>query len=225
MEGYEDRIPYFRVMAIMASLIFSIIGCGPSKQEAKRKEVEKQQQDKDKREIMEIAKKYNATYFPPENLGTSRYTYQIQAFFNININQPILFKGYLEDIEESDGGLYIEFFCPLGESYFIDKKAVRFRLAISEKSVQQFFGGKRQEPEAGSWDYILRRKSSSSFSYLFFEPDYFVLAKIDKISSSRIYSFSGTAHGEEVEIEPDVTKNLIATGTFIDAIAIPKEKK
>ena len=99
--------------------------------------------------------------------------------------------------------------CPLDELYFINKKAIRFRLIISEDSVKQFFKVKQEDPMLQLLD-------------LFYGPDYYVVARIENIESSRIYRFDGTANGEEVEIDCDISKNIIAYGFFIDAIGIPK---
>ena len=60
-----------------------------------------------------------------------------------------------------------------------------------------------------------------SIRYIY-KPDYYVVAKVENIESSRIYSFDATANGEEVEIDSDISKSFIATGHFIDAVGIPK---
>jgi len=62
-----------------------------------------------------------------------------------------------------------------------------------------------------------------SIRYIY-KPDYYAVAKVENIKSSRIYSFDGTANGEEVEIDSDISKSFIATGHFIDIddVGIPK---
>jgi len=203
------------VFIVIVFLLFFLTGCGPSreerqaKKEAERKELVRKNDEKEKLAIGKIANKHNAIHFPPKNLGSTAFTYKFQEFFKAHSQEPVVFKGYLEDVEQTKNGIIIEFLCPLGENYFINKKALRFRLTISESSVDQFLKEKREDPILHSLRYI-------------YGPDYYVVAKIQHIRSYRMYEFDGTANGEEVEIEPAVSPNIVSTGAFIDALAIPK---
>ena len=202
-------------ITIIVCLLFFLTGCGQSyeerqeKKEAERKELIRKNDEKERLAIGQIASKHNAILFPPKNLSATAFTYTYQKNFKAHSRDPIVFKGYLEDIEQTENGIIVEFLCPLEENYFINKKALRFRLTISENSVDQFLKGKRKDPML----HLLR--------YLY-GPDYYVVAKIEHVRSYRMYEFDGTANGEEVEIESDVSKNIVSTGKFIDALAIPK---
>lgn len=201
-----------RLIAI-ACIAFTLMCCGPSaeerhaKYEQEQSDLARKMQEKEKRAIEQITNKYNAVYFQPKDLGSYPYTYEIQMFFKKYKNMPILFKGYLEDIEETERGPVVEFLCPMGEFYMYssDKKGIRFRLAISENDLKQFLKGKRPETWMISQRY-------------WFEPDYFVVAKIDKIKGFRMYWFDGTAHEEEVEIDSNLSVNVLSTGMFIGAV-------
>ncbi len=202
-------------ITLIACLIFSLAGCGPSyeerqeKKEAERKELIRKNDEKEKLAIGQIADKHNAIRFPPKDIDATSFTYTYQRFFKLHSQNPIVFKGYLEDIAQTENGIIVGFLCSLGENYFVNKKALRFRLKISEDSVDQFLKVKREDTMLHSLRYL-------------FGPDYYVVAKIEHVRSYRMYEFDGNANGEEVEIESDVSKNIVSTGKFIDALAIPK---
>lgn len=206
------------VLTVIVSLSFLSTGCGPSheerqaKKEAERKELIQKNEEKEKRAIDQVANKHNAIYFPPKNLGATAFTYEFQEFFKSHSQEPLVFKGYLEDVEQTEKGIIVEFLSPLGEDFLVNKKAVRFRLTIPESFVDQFLKGKREDSDLHLFRYI-------------YGPDYYVVAKIENMRSSCIYEFDGTANGEEVEIESDVSKNFVSTGQFIDAVAVPEELK
>ncbi|MFH1675368.1 MAG: hypothetical protein ABIF87_18350 [Pseudomonadota bacterium] len=202
-------------IALIVCLIFFLSGCGPSyeerqeKKEAERKELIRKNDEKEKHAIGQIANRHNAIRFPPKDIDATAFTYSYQRYFKVHSQDPVVFKGYLEDIEQTKNGIIVEFLCPLGENYFINKNAVRFRLTISEDSVDQFLNVKREDPMLHSLRYL-------------YGPDYYVVAKIEHVRSYRMYEFDGNANGEEVEIESDVSKKIVSTGKFIDALAIPK---
>lgn len=202
-------------ITLIVCLIFSLSGCGPSyeerqeKKEAERKELIRKNEEKEKLAIGQIADKHNAIRFPPKDIDATAFTYTYQRFFKLHSQNPVVFKGYLEDIAQTENGIIVEFLCPLGENYFINKKALRFRLNISEASVDQFLKVKREDPMLHSLRYL-------------YGPDYYVVAEIEHVRGYRMYEFDGNANGEEVEIESDVSKNIVSTGKFIDALAIPK---
>ncbi len=202
-------------IALIVCLIFFLSGCGPSyeerwgKKEAERKELIRKNDEKEKLAIGQIADKHNAIRFPPKNIDATAFTYKYQRFFKLHSKNPVVFKGYLEDIAQTENGIIVEFLCPLEKYYFINKNALRFRLNISEDSVGQFLKVKRKNPMLHSLRYLHR-------------PDYYVVAKVEDVRSYRMYEFDGKANGEEVEIESDVSKNMVSTGKFIDALAIPK---
>jgi len=202
-------------LASITLIVCSLSGCGPSyeerqeKKEAERKELIRKNEEKEKLAIGQIADKHNAIRFPPKDIDATAFTYTYQRFIKLHSQNPVVFKGYLEDIAQTENGIIVEFLCPLGENYFINKKALRFRLNISEASVDQFLKVKREDPMLHSLRYL-------------YGPDYYVVAEIEHVRGYRMYEFDGNANGEEVEIESDVSKNIVSTGKFIDALAIPK---
>ena len=166
--------------------------------------------EKKQRMIAEVERRFNAVYFPPQEIKATSFTYEIQKFFKAHAEDTIVFKGYLEDIEASENNIIVELVCPIGEFYFFTKMAIRFRLTVLKNNVGEFLEAKRSDPMLPSLRY-------------FDEPDYFVIAKIMNIQRVRKYEFDGSANGEEVEIEAKVSRGLVATGQLIKAIAIPKK--
>ena len=208
-----------RVSLMLLIMVTSITcftnGCGSShgerqtKNEVERKELVRKNEEKEKSVMSQLVNKHNAVYFPPESLGPTAFTYEFQEFFKIHSQRAFVFKGYLEDIEQTENGIIVEFLCPLGENYFVDKKAIRFRLTISEDSVKQFFRREQEDPLRHSLRYL-------------FSPDYYVVARVKNVKSYRIYRFDGTDNGEEVEIDSDISRSFISSGWFIDAVGISK---
>lgn len=192
-------------------------GCGPSlderkaKEESKRKEQIKIDQKDEKHRIEELERKYDAVYFPPQEIGSSSYTYEIQNFFKLHEDDNIVLEGYLEDIEASENTVVVEFLLPLG-NYFFSKEGIRFRLTVPDKNVGELLKRKRSNPYMSS----LRFLSNA---------DYLVIAKVINLQKIRKFEFDGTKNGEEVEIEEEVSRGLVATGQLIRAAAIPKEKE
>ncbi len=216
---------YLHIMVIFGMVVF-IVGCDQSQTAEERKAQEEadrktqiQKIQKEKRlKIEEIERKYDAVYFPPENIGKNSFTFEIQRFFLTHAKVPIFFKGYLEDIEKTEDGIIIEFLSPLvpssiGGDYFSSEAAVRFRLIIQENKVEQFLKGKRGNSMLRSVFRSLRINV----------PNYFVVAQIENIRKIRKYQVDGSSRGEEVEIETETTKDIVSTGHFIEAIIIPKQ--
>ncbi|MFH1674999.1 MAG: hypothetical protein ABIF87_16465 [Pseudomonadota bacterium] len=211
--SFQSRI----ILVILFSLVFSATSCGPSweerqaKKESERKELIRKEEAKLKRISDQVSEKHNSIYFPPKNLQTTAFTYELQKFFENYAERAILFKGYLEDIERTNRGIVVEFLCPLGENFFINKTAVRFKLAVSDAQVKHFFEGKREEIMLHSLRY-------------FYGPDYFVVAKIADLKRTRRYEFGGSTHGEEVEINVEIPSSFVSTGVLIEAVRIPKDE-
>ena len=202
---------YLLPLTMAISIALFTAGCGPSKEE-ERKELIQKDKEEEKRVIDQLANKYKAIFFSPRGLGTTTFTYEIQEVITTHSQKPLIFKGYLEDIQRTKDGIIIEFVYPLrdGENYFFDSKSLRYRLIISEDSVKQFIKGGRKDPMSHLFRYLSG-------------PDYYVVAKIDSIDSSRMYSFNAHDDYEYVEIESEVTKSFIATGQFLDAVYISIE--
>jgi hypothetical protein len=209
--------PYRPILAIFIGLVILCTGCGPSyeerqaQKEAEKKEQTRKKQEEEKGKIADIEARFNAVYFPPQNIGSTSFTYEIQKFFEVHSENNIIFKGYLEDIEAKENNIFVEFVCPIEENYFLTKKAIYFRLAVPESKLGQFLEAKRADPMLSSLRFI-------------YGPDYFVVSKINKTQRIRKYEFDGNANGEEVEIETEVSRGIVALGQLIEAVAIPKKE-
>ena len=202
------------ILTVLLGLIILLAGCGPSyeerqaQKEAERKEKLRKKQHK----IAEVERRFNAVYFPPQEIKATSFTYEIQKFFEVHTDDTIVFKGYLEDVEASENNVVVEFLCPIGEFYFLNKTAIRFRLTVPENNVDEFLEVKRSDPILYSLRY-------------FDQPDHFVIANIMNLQKVHKYEFDGSANGEEVEIEAEVSRGLVATGQLIRAVPVPKKDK
>ena len=171
------------LLTVVISIILFTTGCGPSskerqtKKEKERKELILKRKEKEKRVISQLATKHNAVYFPPENLDATAFTYELQKFFITHSQKLFIFKGYLEDIEQTKNGIIAEFLCPLGEYYYMTPKTIRFRLTISENSVKQLIKGEREDPMFHSLRYV-------------YGPYYYVVVKVENIMRMKHWVFS-----------------------------------
>ncbi|MDH4317119.1 MAG: hypothetical protein OEV64_01895 [Desulfobulbaceae bacterium] len=208
-EFKHKNIAFFTILVLIGTLFYSF-SCGPSYEEQQaKKEIESDELIKKKEKIiMQLVQKHNAVNFPPKKLSSNAYTYELQQYFKLLTQEPIMFEGSLEDIEQDGDEIIIEFLCPVGRYYFLNKKAIRFKLSISGSSIGQFLNEKRKDTSFLPSRYLHR-------------PDYYVVAKIDNIKSYRLYEFDGKDNGDNVELSVDVIKNHVATGNFIEALAIP----
>jgi hypothetical protein len=201
------------VFIILLCLAFSVLGCKPSSEqkqaerEAERKEYIRKKEAQVKLLSDQILGKHNSIYFPPEGLGATAFTYELQKFFSTYAERAVLFKAYLEDVEKTESGIIVEFLCPLGEHFYIHKIAVRFRLTAAAESVEHFLGVKREDPLFRSIRY-------------FSEPDYFVVARIDDLRKDRRYELDGSMRKGELEISVKSSQSFISTGELIEAIPI-----
>lgn len=219
MFGDNRKLRYLKqsILAMFLGIVILITGCRPSyeerqaQKEAERKEQEQKKQEEEKRKIGEIEGRFNAIYFPPQNIVATSFTYEIQKFFEEHSDDTIVFQGYLEDIEATENNTFVEILCPIGENYFLTKMAIRFRLTVPESKVGQFLEAEITDPMLRSLRFI-------------YGPDYFITSRIIKIQRVRKYEFDGTANGDEVEIETEVSRGIVAIGKLIEAIAIPKKE-
>ena len=204
------------IFIILFCFAFSMTGCGPSyeerqtKQEAERKELIRKKEAKIKILADPISEKYNAISFPPEGSGATAFTYELQRFLSTNAERSVLFKAYLEDVERTERGIVVEFLCPLGEKFYINNTAIRFRLTAAEEKVKQFLAVKREDTMFRSLRY-------------FSEPEYFIVAKIDELKRSRRYEVSGSASGDEVELSVEIPPSFVSIGELVEAIPIPSD--
>lgn len=202
------------VLIILLGLVFTGIGCGPSYEERQAKEKGEREEQVRKREAEistlsdQISEKYNSVHFPPKSIGTAPFTYELQGFFTALGARTVLFVGYLEDVEKEGRGIVVEFLCPLGKDYYLHKRAIRFRLTTSEERAKQFLGVERKNPLFQSLRYYA-------------EPDYLVVARIEKLARARRYEMYGSGNGDEVEIDIEISPSFVSTGELIEAVPMP----
>ena len=200
------------IIFIIFLILLTIIGCDKfsfNKQQEENNKEELALEAKEKELINQTSQKFNAVYFPSDDFNSNCFTYEIQDFFLNRSDSIFIFKGFLEDIVQTDNGKIIEFHCPLSEINFFEQNYIRFRLSIADNLINQFSSNKED-------DLMFQ------FFRLLNGPDYLIIATIKEIISSRIYRFEGFPEGEEVKIEMSKTKGIISTGKFIDFVKIPK---
>ena len=114
-------------MVFLMIFCFLIIGCGrPSRQEREAKEKAEREEASRKREqaeselLEQISAKFNPVSFPNEDIQEPAFAYELQHFFKNYMERTILFKAYVEDIEETNEGITVEFISPLRGSLLSD---------------------------------------------------------------------------------------------------------
>lgn len=205
------------IMAILLCISFIGNGCGPSKKDNKAKidseriENTRKAQEKENKQITEIEERFNAIYFPPQNITSKSFSYEIQKYFEVHSRKHIVFKGYLQDIEANNDIIIAEFICPIGNNYIMDKTSICFRLSVPYNKLDELLKSKRH-------DAFLR-----SLRFLY-GPDYIVVSNIIKTQRMHKYESRGTVNGEDVEIETDDSNSVVAVGQLIGAVNIPRKE-
>jgi hypothetical protein len=179
------------------------------KKERDRKELNSKNAKIEELKISRIESANNANYFPPETIGASSYSYEIQQFFEEGKEKPVVFKAFLEDIEKTETGILVDLLTPLGRNFIIDNRSVLFRLVVPEEKLKIFLAGKRKDPLAASIRY-------------YFGADYYIVAAISSARRIRQYEYEGASEGEEVKINVDAAYSIIAEGQLINVLKIEK---
>lgn len=199
---------------LVATCSYLISGCGPSyeEKEKQRKDELQKQQQQERTFIEDISRKYDAMLFPPADVKDNLFTYELQRILKGNTGRPILFRGYLEDIEEVGNGVIVEFSSSIngGIGDITGSSIVLFRLEASPAQTEVLIGETRTDPLMRQLRFLL-------------EPDYLVVAKIQNMARARRYEFRGYSYGEEdVEIEVETPPTFVSAGELIDIIRFPK---
>ena len=215
------RIARMIVFSVLLGLAFIVSGCWEAEDRQAMLEREKKEREKHQEDLWQlynqIASRYNAIYFPTKKLSEKlseerrAFTYDFQKFFREINGKAVLFKGYLEDIEETNQGFIVEITCSLGRSFYESHQRIRFMLIASMNDVKNVLSNRRKET------------LSSSFLRYWDEPEFFVVATIDKISKYRLYEYNPEGEGEDVYVDPKASINLISTGQLIDIFEIPEK--
>jgi hypothetical protein len=185
-------------------------GCGQSfedqhlKEEMERKQQLKILQEMEQNMISKIAIRHNALYFPPESVNSTAFSYEIQSFFKDHAQETFIFKGYLEDIEQSDDDLFITYLCPLVGSIMTGKN-VYFKLRASLDYINQL---QKEHKRHG----LLSMK-------IFNTPDYYVVAKIEKCNVYTNYNYDMARNGEDINTMRTFYNYIACSGILIEAVS------
>ena len=190
---------------LMISILSIIISCSDTQNDNQVKDKEQESFLQIEEAKNQLIQKYNAVYFPPDSIDASSFTYEIQNFFEKQSQELFAFEGFLEDIEQVNDEVVIEFLCPIGEHSVIELEFIRLRLSITIDHIQQFHSNTAD-------DYSMK------FLRYFDTPDYLIIASIDDVRKSQIFTFDGYNVGEEIKIDVDKSKRIVSVGTFIDAV-------
>ena len=202
------------IMALLAILYLSVIGCGPSskEREAQQKEASLRAKKQAESELLEkIAAKFNPLSFPGKDISSQAFTYELQHFFKQHTGRALLFRAYMKDIEETEEGIMVEFTYRLG-SDILNESRISFHLKANKDQAETLLNNPR----------LPLGLFFRSLPFIW-EPDYFVIAKVHNISRARRYEFRGSAHREsEIELSVATSPRFIARGDLIEAISAPK---
>ena len=204
--------PWRFVLAVLFCLFALTAGTGCGRSSPPRSFPPKKNAEAIEQELIErVRSNYDAVEFPGSQLNATSFTYELQDFFEANKGRVILFKGYLDDIERTGDVIIVECSCALGRNMVIDKTAVRFRLTATSAQAMQLLNAPRGDPMLRSIRYILG-------------PGRLFVAKIDGLRKIRHYEFSGTAQGEEAEIDPEISIRFVGSGTLVESVRSAKDE-
>jgi hypothetical protein len=199
------------IVALLVVPCFSVMGCGPSskEREAQQKEANLRAKKQAESELLEqIASKFNPLSFPGKDISSQAFTYELQHFFKQHTGHALLFRAYMEDIEETEEGIMVEFTYRLG-SDILNESRISFHLKANKDQAETLLNKPR--PRLGLFFRSLP---------FIWEPDYFVIAKVHDISRARRYEFRGSAHREsEIELSVATPPRFVARGDLIEAIS------
>ena len=203
MKNYNKIWLFSRILIIL--FLLTIIGCSDSQSNNQIMDKEHENYIQIEEIKNQLIQKYNAKYFPPDSIDANSFTYNIQNFFQYESQKLFAFEGFLEDIEQVNDSIIIEFLCPIGKNSVIDIEFIKFRLSITKDQIQQFHSKTADE-------YTL------NFLKYLDTPDYLIIASIDDVRKSHFYTFNGYDVGEEIKIDVDKSKRIVSIGKFIDAV-------
>jgi len=159
------------------------------------------------RHLASACRPHTAIEFPPQSLKGPVYTYELQRFFKEHAENLILFRGYLEDIEETAKELTVEF-TNFSTATAFGQPTIAFRLKTTPAQVEKLLDREPIDP-------ILRffRRGASDL----------VVARIEDLKKVRRYEFGGRSHGAheyDVELDIETPPKFVATGELIDIIQL-----
>lgn len=148
------------------SLLVFLCSCGG--QDAKQEEWKKLtalQEQKEK----EVAKKYAATSFPPEEYTNHAvFTYDLEKRLTRADEQPTLFTVFVEDLVQGDNGLQLEATAFLSHRSCCDQRQVKLILNAQEDQVLQ----------------VLNKIKDKAGMNAYTRPRAFLVAKISSLQKS-----------------------------------------
>ncbi len=212
--GFES-FPW-SIPIVLVCCALCVPGCEPSPEELLA-----ERQTKEALLAENLSQKHNAVRFPPESLGESAFTYEVQSFFATNAQGPVVFKGYLEDVEKTQRGIVVEFRCYLEDSpWYSDRwegKILHTQLTASERDAREFLR--------------VAQETRDELSRFARDPDYLVVARIDQVKRFKRYQTDWWSSPED-EIDEDVYPDqvtievfpdFVATGELLEAVHIADE--
>jgi hypothetical protein len=216
MKRYLTRLMFCLLLAGTSFLS----SCGPTHEERRAaeeaKRIQKQSEigKKEAELLSRLESRHGKLRVFAGMIRAEVFTYELQQFFNENRDTNILFKGQLDDIENTDGGVIAEFSSVLGEDPSISSIVIIFRLKVKEEQIPDLLQSERVEKYLQSLRFFL-------------EPTYTVVAKIDSISRLRRYEFEsrGTKEEPSAEIDVDVPLRFLARGSLLEAVKPEKKDK
>jgi len=210
-------MPRIRYIAILAFCMATLYGCGQSYDERQKIEEEKRngqlKKNKEQKQesIAQIESSHQAKYFPPTSINESSYTYEIQTILNDKNNNPVVFRGIIDDIEQNEGAIFVNFISPLGERFITSHRSVLFRLRVPKEKLNILLSGDRASA-------MMRSLKS------FYNEKYYIVANINDVRSMRHYEFDGTSHGTEIDFSVDLDYSILSEGQLIDVYPIENGK-
>jgi hypothetical protein len=159
------------------------------------------------------ADRYDPVVFPPQSFAHKRiFTKNLRSLLISQEERPVMFDGFLEDIEEQGGQFYVQFISRLSHVP-ADERSVRFHLKCEYEDVRAFL---EKPPES---DLMSR--------YLFLRgirKDFLVVARVTDVKKIEHYRVIGHSSegSDEVDLEIRAPDTFSVQGELVNMVKYSK---
>jgi len=187
----------FIKIIIVFIISLNCLNCNDNKRED-RVSIENDQIDSIIKSIVNI----NTGKFPPADNSVTTFTINYQNYIKKYRKGAIIFKGFLEDIEESNDTTFAYFKCYTSD-HILDDGTISFKLSISPHHLVE----------------LLKKDMSSSITISlqrWNKPDFYVLANIDDFKSIQTSFLEGYIdENKNISVESNLIRHSVGFGKLL----------
>ena len=208
----STAILYSFLMIICATTTACTMGNDAGEEELSWEERRRAERVSVSKALENAVAQHRASIFPPRDLGTGAFTYDLQQALLESNSGMIAFRGYLNDMGDTRDGVLVEFLCALSEEYVPGQTIMAFSLRASQEVAQDLLEVARPDPRFHSLRFMDA-------------PDFVVVARVEDIRRTKRYEFTGVAVSDiDVEVECDIEPRFMGTGELISVTRIDAER-